>query len=100
MKLYVQNNTVLAMSSVETSARRMSEHGFGRCSIVTRARCAISDKKFDIDQETKGLLIRNVSRQDEGKYRCKATHVNNKESDLRETDIELLVQCEYPPEGK
>ncbi|XP_043204994.1 fasciclin-2-like isoform X2 [Amphibalanus amphitrite] len=54
------------------------------------------DKKYDIDQESRGLIIRDVSREDSGKYRCKATHVNKKESDLRETDIELVVQ--YKPQ--
>ena len=57
--------------------------------------CLLSDKKFDIDPETKGLVIRHVSRQDEGKYRCKATQVNTQDSDLKVTDIELKVLCEY-----
>lgn len=55
-----------------------------------------ADKKFDVDPETKGLLIRDVTRQDEGKYRCKATQLGSKESDLQTSDIELKVQ--YKPE--
>ncbi|XP_037071978.1 fasciclin-2-like isoform X2 [Pollicipes pollicipes] len=54
------------------------------------------DKKFDIDPETRGLIIRGVTRADEGIYRCKATQVNTKDSDLRTADIRLKVQ--YKPE--
>ncbi len=54
---------------------------------------SIQDPKYEVQSE--GLLIRNVTRADQGSYKCKATQMEDGITDFRDMVVALRVQREF-----
>lgn len=52
------------------------------------------ESKHDVDPGGGELVIRNVSDEDAGVYRCRATQVSSKESAVDLFDVTLKIQCQ------
>ena len=60
---------------------------------LTSVARSIQDPKYEVQSD--GLLIRNVTRSDQGSYKCKATQMEDGITDFRDMVVALRVQREF-----